>query len=380
MSSQAYTPGLKRKELYLVKKVRRLPIPGKVLVEEGAVVSQETVVALASNPGEPVIVKVASALGVDSEEVERFMLKKVGESVEAGEPLAYYQALFGMIKKSSLSPISGMVERISKITGQVIVRKPPVPIEVLAYVPGTIVEVMPGEGVVVQTPAAFIQGIFGIGGETNGALLVVSDGPGEVLEAERVTSACAGKVVVGGSLVTGAALRKAVEVGVRAIVVGGIRDKDLMEFLGYEIGVAITGQEAVGLTLIITEGFGEMAMSEKTFALLGTCAGKLACVNGATQIRAGVMRPEIIIPMVEVSAAQRVALGEEASFVSEGLRSGTPVRIIREPYFGALGVVRGLPVELQQVQSQSKVRVLVAELEDGRRVVVPRANVEIIEE
>ena len=59
---------------------------------------------------------------------------------------------------------------------------------------------------------------------------------------------------------------------------------------------------------------------------------------------------------------------------------GTPVRIIRQPYFGAIGKVVALPVELQQVESESHVRVLDVEIEDGRIVTVPRANVEIIEE
>ncbi len=54
--------------------------------------------------------------------------------------------------------------------------------------------------------------------------------------------------------------------------------------------------------------------------------------------------------------------------------------LIREPYFGILGKVVSLPVNLQKLASESKVRVLEAELEDGRRVIVPRANVEIIEE
>jgi hypothetical protein len=59
---------------------------------------------------------------------------------------------------------------------------------------------------------------------------------------------------------------------------------------------------------------------------------------------------------------------------------GTPVRIIRQPYFGAIGLVKFLPVELQQVESESYVRVLDVELNDGTVVTVPRANVEIIEE
>ena len=61
------------------------------------------------------------------------------------------------------------------------------------------------------------------------------------------------------------------------------------------------------------------------------------------------------------------------------LTIGTPIRVIREPYFGALGEVSGLPPELVKVESETLVRVLEAKLQDGRKVVVPRANVEIIE-
>jgi hypothetical protein len=59
---------------------------------------------------------------------------------------------------------------------------------------------------------------------------------------------------------------------------------------------------------------------------------------------------------------------------------GTPIRIIRKPYFGAIGEVHSLPVELQQLESESMVRVVNIELDGGRVVTVPRANVEIIEE
>ncbi|HDD69413.1 MAG TPA: hypothetical protein ENG61_03545, partial [Candidatus Korarchaeota archaeon] len=59
---------------------------------------------------------------------------------------------------------------------------------------------------------------------------------------------------------------------------------------------------------------------------------------------------------------------------------GTLVRIIREPYFGQIGRVVSLPIELQVIETESKVRVAEVELEGGKRVVVPRANLEIIEE
>ena len=53
--------------------------------------------------------------------------------------------------------------------------------------------------------------------------------------------------------------------------------------------------------------------------------------------------------------------------------------MIREPNFGILGNVTALTSELVKVESETMVRVLEAKLEDGRTVIVPRANVEIIE-
>ncbi len=370
----AYTPGLKVKRAMTITKTRRLPIPGEVFVKEGDKVNYHDIVARTEIPGDPEIVKVALLLGVEPEDLPRYMIKKVGDKVAKDEVIAAYNALFGLIKKRVPSPIDGIIESISDVTGQVIVRGLPVPVEVDAYIPGEVVEVLPREGAVIETNAAFIQGIFGIGGETHGEIKMAVKSPEEALTHDHIKVGDKGKVLIGGSMVTLEALRKAVEVGVSCIVVGGIKHRDVTTFIGEEIGVAITGHEEVGLTLIVTEGFGEMKMSRRTFDLLKSFEGYLAAVNGATQIRAGVMRPEIIIPHNEFFEQSSM---EE---LSAGMVPGTPVRIIRQPYFGAIGKVVSLPVELQKIQTESDVRVLDVELEDGRVVTVPRANVEIIEE
>jgi hypothetical protein len=117
-------------------------------------------------------------------------------------------------------------------------------------------------------------------------------------------------------------------------------------------------------------------MAERTFQLLKSLSGKKTSMNGATQIRAGVMRPELIVPADAKAPTKKKADLSRAS----GLETGTKVRIIREPYFGLIGKVVGLPVELAQVETEAKVRVLDVELEDKRKVTLPRANVEIIEE
>lgn len=372
--AHAYTPGLKVKQSMTVDKTRRLPIFGEVFVKEGDVVKHDIVVARTEISGDPEIVKVAMLLGVEPEDLPRFMSKGLGDMVEEGELLASYTAFFGLIKKRVESPVSGTIESISNVTGQVIIRGKPIPVDIDSYIPGKVVEVLPREGAVIETNAAFIQGIFGIGGESHGNIRVAVDSSDDVLSEELIKLEDKGAILIGGSIVTMDALKKAVEVGVSCMVAGGIRHEDLTTFTGEEIGVAITGQEELGLTVIITEGFGKMRMNQTTFDLLKNFDGYHSSVNGATQIRAGVLRPEIIIPHEEFIDQ------ETEEELAAGMVPGTPVRIIRQPYFGAIGIVKFLPVELQQVESESYVRVLDVELKDGKVVTVPRANVEIIEE
>ncbi len=373
--AHAYTPGLKVSRLTWIRKERRLPLKGTVLVEKGAQVKAEDVVARTELPGNVVPINVAGMLSVPPEDLKHLMVKKEGDPVKKGEPIAMSKGFFGLFKSTVTAPTDGIIESISYITGQVILREPPVPVEVIAYIDGEVVDVIPDEGVVVQTKGSFIQGIFGIGGERIGTLRVAVDAPDQELTVDHIRPDDKDKVIVGGSFVTKAVLDKAVEVGACGIVVGGIDDANLREFLGYDIGVAITGNEQKGITLIITEGFGRIEMAHRTFDLLKSLDGKKASINGATQIRAGVIRPEVIVAL-DTDEEPR----EEGSEVKEGLVPGSLVRVIREPYFGQIGKVIQLPAELQEIETEAKVRVLELELQDGRRVIIPRANVEIIEE
>lgn len=372
--AHAYTPGLKVTEEIRVVKERILPLKGEVLVKKGDKVEPNTVVAQTHLPGPVEPVNVANLLGVPPEDVPECMIKKEGEKIHSGEVIAMTSSFFGMFKSECKSKTEGTIENISSITGQVLLRGTPIPVQVKAYLKGEVIEVHPREGVSVACIGSFVQGIFGIGGETHGPIKMISPDHNTILDEKDITPECSGQVVVGGSLVTAAALKKAISVGAVGIVVGGFDDRDLRDFLGKDLGVAITGNEDLGITLVVTEGFGRIAMAEKTFQLLKRHAGQMACINGATQIRAGVIRPEVVIP----KDAAVVTAGKDAEIL--GLAIGSPVRVIRQPYFGQLGTVTNLPAPLQALESESHARVLEVEFEDKKRAIVPRANVEMIEE
>jgi hypothetical protein len=371
--AHAYTPGLKVTEADIVRKERKLPLKGQVIVNVGDKVSADQIVARTELPGNVQTINLAGRLGCMPEDVDDFMLKVVGDSVKKGEAIAESKGIFGLMKTHIPAPCDCTVESVSKVTGQLILREPPIPVQVDAYADGRVVERFEGEGVTVETYATFIQGIFGIGGEARGEIMRVSRSPDDPLTEKDIPAECKGKVLIGGSIITAGAVKEAIKQGAAGIVAGGMDDEDLRMFLGYELGVAITGSETIGITVIITEGFGRMRMADKTFKLLLSREGERASINGATQIRAGVIRPEVIIPLHKEGKA-------EALFRStEGLVIGSPIRVIREPYFGLLGEVSALPSELQNIETEAKVRVLKVKLADGREVLLPRANVEMIE-
>jgi hypothetical protein len=355
-----------------------LPLKGDVVVELGQVVRAEDVVAQTELPGPVKTVNVVNLLGIDPSQVDDFMLKKTGDSFKAGEVIAQNRPLLGLrlFQSRVVAEFDGTVDNVSQVTGQVILRHPPRRVQIQAYIDGEVAEVRPQEGAVVETTGSFIQGIFGIGQETFGDLAVAVDGPNDMLDAEHVKAEYINKIVVGGRLFTARAFERAKQVGVKGVIVGGFHDKNLKDILGYDLGVAITGAEELGLTLVMTEGFGEIAMAEKTFTLLKKREGMRASISGATQIRAGVIRPEVIVPVSSAAGMAREKRGHE----NVGTELGDPVRCIREPYFGRLARVKRLIPELQVVDSGTKVRVLEVEFPDGAAAVVPRANIEMIEE
>jgi len=373
--ARAYTPGLTVSAHARHRTRRLLPIAGDVLVKVGDRVEARQVVAQTFMPGDITPLNLAKLLSMPPADLPECMLKKEGDKIAVGDILAKTKGIFGMMRTEYKSPAGGTIETISSVTGQLILRGEPSPLQVKAYLTGTVVEVLPNEGCVIEADVTFVQGIFGIGGETFGPIRMACKRHDQELDATLIQPDMKGCIVIGGARVTQEAIAKAKSVGAAAIVTGGIDDQDLEKFLGYSVGVAITGSEQVGLTLIITEGFGEIAMAERTFNLLLSHQGEDAAVNGATQIRAGVMRPEIVVPLSAEKSGGQAAPEQAGGY----LEIGMPVRVIRDPYFGKLGTVGALPSEPAVLGSGSKARVLEVKFASGDSAIIPRANVELIE-
>ena len=371
--SRSYTPGLKILAQTKIIKKRQLPMKGTVHLKIGDIVKPDEVVASTEIPGNVQMVNVANQLNVEPENVPECMLVELDESISKGQIIAESKGIFGLFKSQLKSPIDGTLANVSEITGQAILSEPPIPVAVDAYTSGKITEIEDQEGVTIETEGVLVQGILGIGGENRGILEVVTTSPNDELTAEMIQEKHKGKVIVGGSFLRMDTFEHAKKIGVAGIVSGGFDYTDLSKILGYSLGVAITGSEKIGPSLIITEGFGKIGMAERTYELLSANAGKFGAINGSTQIRAGVIRPEIIIPSERENGEIRDY--EEADLA---ITEGSLIRVIRAPYFGRVGKVKSLPPELAKMESEIMVRVAEIEFEDGTIEIIPRANLEMI--
>ena len=210
-------------------------------------------------------------------------------------------------------------------------------------------------------------------------MLFRSSNPEDEITEDMISADLKGKIIVGGSFISLAAYKKAINLKVAGVVVGGFNYFDLKDVLGYNLGVAITGTEDLATALIVTEGYGSIPMSNATFSLLHAYDGQEASVNGATQIRAGVIRPEIVIPL-KGDTSNLTDVNKEP----EGIKEGSLVRVIRAPYFGRLGTVSSLPSELHKMESETMVRVANILLKNTKdlkeeEILIPRANLEMVE-
>ncbi|HOY67869.1 MAG TPA: glutamate mutase L [Candidatus Ozemobacteraceae bacterium] len=363
---RAYVPGLALSGHVGIRKIRRLPVPGEVLVRAGDPVGGEQVIARALLPGAAVPVPLAGPLGCLPGEVGGYLKMPTGAPVRAGEPIAEVKGWFGLFSETVVSPADGLLESVSPLTGHALVRLAPTPVDLVAHVSGVVLEVHEGGGAVIACDAAFIQGVFGVGGEARGPLTMA--------EAGQITGTDAAKaILVFPDPIDAGVLDRAAAAGVAGVITGSLPAQELERWLGLPVGRMLTGAARPPFPLVLTEGFGSLPMSERASSLLHAHRGRAAAIDGTTQIRAGSIRPEIVIPLDGAAGAS------DGTATGHGLRIGSEVRLIRGSRFGAFGRVTALPEIPAVLATGARVRVAELHLPAGdETIVVPRANLEII--
>lgn len=359
---------------------RQLPHPGEVVVRVGQRVEPDDVVAWAFVPAAPQIVNLARTLMIPPSRVKRALLHEIGAQVAQGAPLARSSRFGGRVCPA---PVSGVLAGVDEATGYITIVPEPTRYELSATVRGVVMEVMPYEGVRIETPAAQVYGIFGIGTSQYGVLRLLVTDPAEPITEEMINPRSAYAVIIGGSGISAAALRQAVQQQVRGIIVGGIDEAELRAFLGaagyaaWEIGppnwqIPATPLPPGDLVVVVTEGFGNRPMSQPLFELLASHDGKEALVEGSTRLWNGAQRPRVVIPL----STRTTGLSIEAP--RPAVRPGALVRVLHQSCLGALGQVRAISSTPRRLPSRVRTPAASIVLDDGSMITAGTIAVEAL--
>ncbi len=324
------------------------------------------------------IVAAASKLGVWPRLLRMYTQVKEGDEVFEGQILASAPSVGSL--DYVYAPMAGVVERICTLRGTITIVRPIKPTQAVAHIAGIVAKIIPDFGCVVEAEGSYLEGVFGVGGERHGVLALCSDGPGGSLDEAGVSGDVKGKVLVAGSFVSLAAVQKARDEGAVGIITGGVNNLDLVQVLGKEISVGITGgKDGLEFGMVVMEGFGEMPMNEKAWEVLTKSSGQPAFLDGTTQIRAGVIRPKVMISRGAAGLPEKGIEEDELErlYTSVSLTPGHRVRCVRAPYFGLWGVVESIPKDPVAVESEGLMEVACVRLDDGRLVKVAEANLEV---
>ncbi|MDP8322562.1 MAG: glutamate mutase L [Candidatus Stygibacter australis] len=262
----------------------------------------------------PVKVKISDRLGIKPKHVKGYLKIREGDFVYTGDLLAACRidrankTQTMMADKMSadkmadpvdrradsgtynsiLAPATGSVTNIDLKKGTITIHYTKTPLRHYAGVTGEISNILPEREVDIKYSGYKIQGIVGFGSQAMGTLQYYEN-ISQVKEPEGNT------ILVIQEQIDLEGLKKIAELGYKGLIAPSIHYRQLTAFTGEDIGVALTGNEHIPFPIVITQGFGNFTLPEEYCQFFQQKIGSHIFIDGHTQIRAGVIRPQIII-------------------------------------------------------------------------------------
>ena len=357
--------------------LRELGLGAEIQVAAGAQVVPATVVGTTRTGSRVVRLPLEEA-----DVAATVILKRPGESVRRGEPLLRRASFFGLASTEYVCPVDGFVEEILVAERAVLIREHTA--EVRAGVAGQVAEIIADRGVLLSFDGTVARFFAGWGPPVAGTLA-----PGvELFSAadvgRHITEANRGQIVWALSSICSEAILEAARIEAAGIIAGSVSLVELQKAAA-EIRVR-TGRARLPLTMLISEGFGSLAMSPVFRRHLSRAVGQAVYVDaGVSGDLSWAADPEVAFSPAPrgdsdaavVRTAGAAPVGADAPTVPFIPSPGTAVRLVDPDYLGRQGLVRRIwfgPLSTSVNCLQAEVG-----LEDGLSVAVPVLNLEIVE-
>jgi len=340
--------------LTTVQRERLLPVPGQVFAHLDQKISPLDVVGEAHLGGQHLLLDVARQLRVPPEKADKLIKCRAGDQVVKNQAIAQSRDL---IPQTIRAGQDGKVLLVGG--GKVLLEVGETAIELIARVPGTVTRVVQDRGIEITFSGALVQGVWGNGQVDSGMILPLLNSPEDVLTAKQLDVSQRGAVILAGQCSDPAALETAGELPVRGLILGSLSP-------------TLLGQAAqMHFPIIVVDGFDGRPLNTAAFKLLTSNAKREVTVNAEIADRYNGARPEIYIPLPVTEEPPRPR--EVETFAPD-----QPVRLLRTPHAGAIGILINLKPGLATMPSGLRLQAAEVKLETGEQVVVPLANLEVL--
>ncbi|MBL8061864.1 MAG: hypothetical protein JNK32_02510 [Anaerolineales bacterium] len=333
---------------------RVLPVSGHVTARLQQKVTAGDVVAEARWAREHVLLDVARILGVSPAMADRLIKCKVDDQLSATAEIAIGKGLF---PRTVRAPREGRV--VAAGGGQVLMEVGEAKIELRAGIPGTVTQILPNRGVVIQTSGALIQGVWGNGRADSGILVNLIEAPDTVLTPGRLDVSLRGSVILGGIIKDMDALQAVADLPARGLIASSLHPSLLQK------------ARETRLPILLTEGVGVLPMNSAAYKLLTTNAKREVTVNAEVYDRYAGTRPEVIIPL---PISSEPPMPREVETFAPGLQ----VRMRRPPAMGMIGSIIAIKPGLTVLPSGLRAPAAEVKLENGETVTAPLINMEVV--
>lgn len=366
----------------VVRVTRVLRGKGVLNVKVGQQVTPSDIIGNATISAGFRTLNLSTLLTVAPKDVEKLLVRKLGQRIYKGELLAFKKGWLLGGKKVVTAPTDGVLDFLNNKTGELKIAFLAKKINLPAGVYGIVEAVDSERGqVMIRTQVCRIYGIFGSGHSRDGILHLLSR-KDVLIPKNAIQPEYEGHVLVGGSLFFKDAISAAISAGVSGIITGGMDARDYRAVAGGRLIFPKKIDNDVGISVVVCEGFGSIPIGDDIFEILQNFEGKFVFIDGNKAVIS--LPSPLSSSLVKVTNTKLPApkfsdsvLNTDRVQESSELKAGLKVRIVGNSYLGEQGKL--LAVNDSQTLLPSGISDYLATVETARRKIqVPVANLEVI--
>lgn len=359
---------------------RNLNGSGDINVQLGQEVAPLDVIGTSTGTSGFRTIDLTKLLEVKPIEVKKYLKRSIGEKIYKGEILAAKDSSLFKNKKTVLAPSDGTLFSLDEKTGQLRLQFIAKKESVAASVFGIVEKVDKlRQQVIIKTQVTHVHGVLGSGKQREGTIDFLGQ-RGGLITAPMIGEHLANRILISGGFIYKEAIAAAVANGANGIITGGINARDYIGMSGSITQKSSFGTD-IGISVLVTEGFGSLPIGNDIYQILQKYDGKFAILDG----NQGVLNLPSFDPqcMIRIKSSQLPPLQGETvieavpSLEAHEIKLGQIVRVIAPPFMSEQGRVVSIDKQPTKLQSGVVAEAVTIETK-SRKIAVPYLNLEII--